>query len=169
MQKDATLERNHLQERALSWLTETIQRNQLPYQIVGGLAAIAHGGKRPLHDIDLYLPFDEAALAFFQEIEPYVTWGPEAVIEGQWDLTYLKLNYQGQKVEIGDSRNVKIKDANSGAWVEKRIDFGTSVSRDILGNRVSVMPVAQLIAYKSILAREVDLQDIAELKALYVR
>ncbi|WP_319018089.1 hypothetical protein [Gallaecimonas mangrovi] len=46
--------------QALNWLTALLARQQLPYQIVGGLAAHLYGGSRPVADIDLYIPAAKA-------------------------------------------------------------------------------------------------------------
>ena len=152
------------QQSALKWIIQAVNKHNLPYQIVGGLAALAHGGSRPLHDIDLYIPFSDSHWPnLLREIEAYVTWGPASVVVGSWDLTYVKINYNGQKIEIGDCENVKIRDCKTGIWVNQNIDFASSVSRTILGCQIHVMPVCQLIAYKRLLGREVDEQDIREL------
>lgn len=156
------------QSRALAWITQSLKKNKLPYQIVGGLAAITHGGSRPLHDIDLYVPFDEPNWTdFFEFVQPYVTWGPEAVVEGSWDLFYVKINYHGQKIEIGDSNHVKIQNCATGKWITQQIDFGSSVSKVIFDCKIDVMPKDQLIAYKKLLGRAVDLQDIHDLARDY--
>ncbi|MFK8036389.1 MAG: hypothetical protein AB8B94_19830 [Hyphomicrobiales bacterium] len=152
------------QRSALEWIVREAKRHHLPYQIVGGLAALAHGGTRPLHDIDLYMPFgDPHWTDFLVAIKEYVVWGPGSVVEGAWDLTYLKINYHGQKIEIGDVEDLRIQNSKTGEWIEQVIDFGSSVSRSILGCQVDVMPVSQLIAYKDLLGRDVDQQDIRDL------
>lgn len=151
------------QRSALEWITGKIEKHGLPYQIVGGLAVLAHGGTRPLNDIDLYVPLGSGAEDFLQDIKTSTVWGPSAVVEGPWDLTYLKLDYHGQKIEIGDSAATRIKNAITGEWATQIIDFDASVTKEIFGCSVQVMPVAQLIAYKEILGREVDQQDIRDL------
>jgi len=154
------------QRSALEWILEKIGEHDLPYQIVGGLAVKAHGGSRPLHDIDLYMPMrDPRWPDFLAAIGTYLVWGPDAVVEGAWDLTYLKINYCGQKIEIGDSARLKIRSCKTGEWVEQFIDYRSSVSKPVFGCQVDVMPLDQLIAYKKILGREVDQQDIYELAA----
>jgi hypothetical protein len=151
------------QAAALRWISGQIERHRLPYQIVGGLAAIAHGSRRPLHDIDIYMPLGDAAEAFIEDVAGHVNWGPRAVIEGPWDITYMKLTHGGQKIEIGDSRAPRIRDRGTGAWIEQRIDFEASVICEVLACRVPVMPRDQLIAYKRVLDREVDRSDIRAL------
>ena len=152
------------QQSALEWIVREAKRHHLPYQVVGGLAALAHGGSRPLHDIDLYMPFGHRNWSdFMVSVGKYVVWGPETVVDGQWDLTYLKINYFGQKIEIGDSADLKIQNGKTGEWIEQTIDYEASVSRSVLGCEIDVMPIDQLIAYKAILGRGVDQQDIRDL------
>lgn len=165
MKKLSVPDQNKQKQRsALEWIAREANRDHLPYQIVGGLAALAHGGSRPLHDIDLYMPFSNPHWAdFLAAVKTYVVWGPETVIEGAWDLTYLKINYYGQKIEIGDVAALRIRNCKTGDWVEQVIDFKLSVSKTVFGCQIDVMPVNQLIAYKELLGRDVDLQDIQEL------
>lgn len=117
-----------------------------------------------MHDIDLYMPFgDPRWTGFLTDIEAYVVWGPDSVIEGAWDLSYLKIVYHGQKIEIGDSADLRIKDVKTGEWIEQAIDYKSSVSKSVLGCKIDVMPMDQLVAYKKILGRDVDQHDIREL------
>lgn len=120
-----------------------------------------------MHDIDLYMPFDNPHWEILLEsIGEHVVWGPETVVDGQWGLTYLKVNYHGQKIEIGDSANLRIQNYKTGEWIEQDIDYDSSVSKSVLGCQVDVMPVDQLIAYKAILGRDVDQQDIRDMKLM---
>ena len=155
----------HQQRSALKWIVDEIEKHHMPYQIAGGLAAIAHGGSRPLNDIDLYMPFSDARWPnFLADLEPYIVWGPETVTEGSWSLTYLKLSYRGQKVEIGDSAGLRLWDLHSSVWIEQIIDYRPSVSRVVFGCTIDVMPLDQLVSYKTLLGRNVDQMDIRELR-----
>ncbi|MFS4436824.1 hypothetical protein ACMA5I_01285 [Paracoccaceae bacterium GXU_MW_L88] len=147
---------------ALAWIVSEIEAAGLPYQIVGGLAARAYGATRALHDIDLYVPF-EGDRDFIDSIAPSIIWGPETLVEGPWSLTYVKLDHAGQRIEIGSPDRLALRDGRTGAWMPQEIDFASSVRREVLGQTVWVMPRAALIAYKTILHRDVDLDDIAEI------
>ena len=114
------------------------------------------------------MPFSDPAWhGFLEDINPYVVWGPKTVVEGAWSLTYLKANYHGQKIEIGDTADLKIQSCMNGEWVEQVIDFEASIVKSILDLEIEVMPVDQLIAYKRLLGRDVDQQDIQELAATH--
>lgn len=149
-------------EKALKWIIKKLEEHSIAYQVVGGLAAIAHGSKRELADIDLYISY-QSSKNFLDDIKPHIYWGPEHQKDEHWDITYLKIDYEGQKIEIGDSNNAKIFDTRTDAWVSQGIDYSTSERKTALGSSINVMPLSQLLNYKAALNREVDLIDIQQL------
>jgi len=147
---------------ALIWMKETLESNGIEYQIVGGTAARAHGGSRPVADIDLYIDRNDAP-TLMPLVADYVTKPLTHHRGNQWDLEYVQLTYDHQKIEIGLSPGAKIKDNKSNDWFAQDIDFTRSVTMSLAGISFSCMPKEDLIEYKSRLAREVDLIDIQEL------
>lgn len=147
---------------ALEWIVQQLNTYETPYQIVGGMAARAYGAKRELADIDLYIDFSTSR-DFLKHIEKHTYWGPNDVVEGPWKINYLKMNYQGQKIEIGDVKNAAIFDHKNDIWVDQNIDLAAPTNTTLLGVEVSVMPKPQLIKYKQVLGRDVDCQDIKEM------
>ena len=129
---------------------------------MGGLAAKAYGARRPLVDIDMYVPFEKAA-GVLAEIKPYITWGPAYSLDDWWDLTYLKIDYHGQRIEIGDSStNPRFYNRRDQRWEPQTIDFARSNMLTLSGVEVAVMPKDELLAYKAMLDREVDHLDIQQ-------
>jgi hypothetical protein len=148
---------------ALEWIVEALNRYHVPYQVVGGLAARAHGARRPIVVVDLYVPFDRAA-NMLEEIRPHIYWGPEHYVDDQWDLTFLKANFGGQKVELGDSStHPRYFNVEAGHWEAQRVAYESSVTIRVFGVEVEVMPKDELIRYKRRLGREVDLNDVEQL------
>ncbi len=148
---------------ALGWIVDALNRYRVPYQVVGGLAARAHGARRPVFDVDLYVPFDRATAAL-EEIRPHIYWGPEHYVDEQWDLTYLKADFGGQKVELGNScTHPRYFDVEAGRWEAQRVAYGSSVTIRVFGVEAEVMPKDELIRYKRRLGREVDLIDVEQL------
>lgn len=145
-------------KNALLWIQSILERADVPYQIVGGLAAYIYGSHRPIADIDLYIPKNDVS-NLEDELAPFITKPLTHYVEGEWDLEYLQLIYQGQKIEIGLVPGVKIR-KKDGDWVNQTIDFTTSVISEFEGVRIPLMSKAQLIQYKTLLARDVDLFDV---------
>jgi hypothetical protein len=150
---------------ALSWIISLLARHGVPYQIVGGLAAQAYGATRPLVDIDLYVPYEQAQAAL-EEIRPSFVREPLPHLSPSWDLVYLALAYQGMYMEIGDSSaNPRFYNRRDQRWESQPIDYARSNILTLYGVEAAVMPKAELIAYKAMLDREVDHQDIQEMNA----
>jgi hypothetical protein len=148
--------------QGLRWIVELLQRLKVPFQAVGGLAATAYGARRPLADLDFYVPTgrleEVAASAAAHVVRPPMRFQDES-----WDLTFMTLGYHGSRIELGGADSARYFDRRAGEWREARIDFDLSVERTVLGVRVPVIPLEQLIDYKRRLDREVDRLDVAKL------
>lgn len=153
---------DHDAARALRWIADLLENHGVPYQVVGGVAARAHGASRPIADVDLYVP-TFALTQIAQAVADHVTWGPGHVRQGGWDIVFLKLEYEGQLVELGGADQVRIFDSTAGRWHDERVALGDSVISEVLGTRVPVMPRDRLVEYKRRLDRDVDRQDLREM------
>lgn len=153
------MQRQQKGSAALGWIVAILRERNIPFQITGGLAAIAYGATRPLVDIDLDIPESR-----FGDILPlvsaYLVRGPLQFRDESWDLLLATLNYEGQEIDLGGAFDAKIFDRNRNTWVTCRADFTTSVEYTVLGLKVPVIKKEALIAYKSILSREVDTIDL---------
>lgn len=149
--------------RALSWITSLLRECGVPFQAVGGLAAQAYGARRPLVDIDLYAPFDQAAEAI-ERMQPFIVRAPGPHRSESWDLVYLAMFYEDVEIEIGDSStDPKFYNVIDQRWAPQIIDFEASEMRTVYGVEIPVMPKDELIRYKRMLDREVDHMDIREI------
>lgn len=154
--------------QALRWVVSLLTRYEIPYQICGGMAAKAYGATRPLVDIDFYAALQESPhfQEFLKEIHPYLIgeWSPH--LSASWDIIYLALNYQGMQIEIGEATtHPRFYNHRDGRWEDQCIDFLASTPLHLYGVEVMVMPKDELLAYKAMLARDVDQLDIAQLAA----
>lgn len=162
---DAT---NDLQKigEALGWIVSLLNRYEIPYQIVGGLAAKAYGAERPLVDIDIYIPFDhDGAQAALNEVKPYIVREPLPHHSAAWDLVYLALVYHDVYIEIGDSSSdPRFYNLRDGRWEQQIIDYNASNMMNLYGVEAIVMPKDELLRYKAMLDREVDHLDIEQIR-----
>lgn len=148
---------------ALRWIVGLLRSHAVPFQVVGGLAARAYGSTRPLVDIDLYVPDDrleEIALL----TADYVVRRPAHHRDSHWNITFMALDFQGQRIELGGAGG-EYHDSESACWRSAEVDFEASEVRKLFGVSVPVMPRAQLVECKRRLGRPVDVEDVAELEA----
>lgn len=149
--------------QALKWIGGILREQCVPFQIVGGLAAHAFGGSRPVVDIDLYAPLAEHP-ELLQVLAAATVWGPQHYRDETWDLVFMKLDHGRVRIEIGDSSaNPQYFDQIAQRWTNQRIDFTCSTQHTVFGVQVPVIPRQELIAYKEALNRDVDLIDIAQI------
>jgi hypothetical protein len=148
---------------ALAWIVGLLKWHNLPYQIVGGLAAKAYGATRPLVDIDIYAPLENAQ-AMLAELRPYVVRELLPHHSESWDLIYMALDYHGMPIEIGDSSaNPRFYNRRDQRWEDQPIHYTNSNIMTLYGVEVAVMPQDELLAYKAMLDRDVDHMDIQEI------
>ncbi|EHH2510288.1 MazG-related protein [Vibrio parahaemolyticus] len=147
---------------ALNWLKGVLDSESIEYQIVGGLAATIYGGSREIADIDLYIHNSDAN-KILARVAPYISKPLTHYSEYGWDLEYFQLVYRNQKIEIGLAQNTKIQSSVDGSWHQLEVDFSKSVVKSYQGIELRVIPVHQLVEYKRLLGREVDLIDIQQL------
>jgi len=147
------LARDFMKEEALRWI------------VCGGLAANFYGSKRPLQDIDLFVPAShfwevvEAGIDYISKPAQYYCEEAEG-----WDLEYVQFLHSGVKVEVGSSKGTRIYNPKNSCWETLEIDFKNTIQDRIFGIEVSVMPITDLINYKSVLGRPVDFEDIAAVR-----
>ena len=150
-------EREECIAQALTWLIQ--QLDDRPYSICGGLAAIAYGSQRELNDIDLFVP--EADFArLVNELQPYVSKQAQRYQGEGWDLEYVQLIYAGIKIEIGNPKDAFILNASLNEWQPLNINFSSQSEVVLYGSKLSIMKREDLIDYKSVLQREVDIEDV---------
>ncbi len=145
-------------KRAFFWIVKILERLNIPYEFTGGFAAKAYGAPRPLNDIDLELP-DELISKLAEETRPYIILGPERYVDDNWDLDVVTLKFENIEVDCAGIK-ARIFNENTKLWEDLGSDLAQSEKREIFGRLVPVMPLKQLLAYKSKLLRDVDKQDL---------
>ena len=144
-----------LQKEAILWIITILNKHSIPFQILGGLAAKAHGAKRELIDIDITMP-EKDFHKILEDIQEYLVSGPQRTKEGQWDCEDIEIDYKGQIIELGGADKTKIFDKQKNKWVDFKVDFSKSVIKNILGLNLPIIPKQNLINYKKMLNRKVD-------------
>jgi len=149
-------------ESAFKWIINIIQKHEIPFQIKGGLASNLYGVKRELADIDISIPedrFDE----LLPDIKDFIKYGPEQYLDEEWDIKLMTLKYKFQNIDIAGAFEKKNFDKVNKKWVTTPSNFENSVYMDVYGLKVPVINKEDLIAYKKLILRDVDILDIKEL------
>ena len=138
---------------ALDWILIILRKNNIDYQITGGLAANLYGSTRELYDIDLEVS-DSDVNRLSEICREYIVYGPERYVDEHFDLLLMTLKYRNQLIDVCGIDKMSIK------GFRQTVDLNNAV--DIGGYRV--VGLGDLIAYKKLLGREVDLIDIGFLE-----
>jgi len=152
-------------KEALAWITNILKNHSISFQITGGLAARAYGSTRKLIDIDIDISendFDKIK----DEVMPFIVFGPDYFKSEHWDLLLMTLNYHGQEIDLSGAYQTKIYDHKNKRWVSLTTDFSKVNSMNIDGLKLPVIERRELIAYKKILSRPVDLLDLEYLEEI---
>lgn len=149
-------------EDAFKWIINILQKHKIPFQIKGGFAARLYGVKRELADIDISIPenrFDE----LIPDIKEFIIYGPEQYLDEEWDIKLITLKYKGQEIDIAGAFEKKNFDKANKKWIATPCNFSNSVFMDVYGVKVPVMAKEDLVAYKKLIQREVDIIDVEAL------
>lgn len=150
-------------EGAFKWIIGMIQKHNIPFQIKGGFASRLYGVNRELADIDISIPedrFDELV----PDIKEYIKSGPEQYLDEEWDLKLITIKYKGQYIDIAGAFEKKNFDKTNKVWVNTPSNFSNSVYMNVYGMEVPIIAKEDLIAYKKLILRDVDIVDIKELE-----
>ncbi|TSC75425.1 MAG: hypothetical protein G01um101433_873, partial [Parcubacteria group bacterium Gr01-1014_33] len=97
------------------------------------------------------------------DLEAYIISRPQRFHNDSFDLLVMTLNHFGQEIDISGGDDIKIRDVKTGEWHDDSIDFSRYELREIYDMEVPVIKKEDLIKYKKILGRPVDLEDIKQL------
>lgn len=153
-------------KKSFLWIVSILTKHQIPFVILGGLAARTYGSPRPLNDIDIDIPVQYFKV-ILADIKPYIIYGPDHYVDARWDEQVITFNYEDQEIDIGGGDTVKICDARTGKWRNMHTDFENVERKEVFGEVVPVISREHLVEYKSMLDGDHQQIDIkAILKAI---
>lgn len=149
---------------AFFWIVGLLRKQKIPFQITGGMAARAYGSNRPLADIDIEVR-DDAVYRIQKEAAQYAIYGPKHYKNKPFDLLLMTLKYKGQEIDICGIDSQKLFNSKTKRWIAQHIELDKAKRKKINGIFVPVVPMEDLISYKRIIQRDVDLLDIHALSS----
>lgn len=137
-----------------------LNEHKVPYQFTGGLAGNIHGSKWPLNDIDLEMPRAHIELVAYL-LRQHIVSPLRFYQDDEFQMVMLNLKIDEIEVDINQIEAQQI--CHNGQWVPLIVDIKKAQILPFHGLKVSVQPLDQLIAYKTMLGRTKDVEDLAKL------
>lgn len=147
---------------ALRWIVAILNKHSIPFQISGGLAANIYGSNRPLYDIDIDIPEDCYNL-LIQDVSKYIIFGPALFQDNEWKLKLMTLKYEEQLIDLGGAYHTYIRNKLNQEWIHIPTDFNSAKFYTIDDITILIIDKYHLIEYKKIIARDTDLDDVAQI------
>jgi hypothetical protein len=149
------------QKQVLKRIVSTLKKAGIPYQISGALAAMIRGSSRPFKDIDIdiYKKDIQRVRDLFDEAKGK---GVEHIQDTHFDMHLLHFDIEGVHIDFCQVEDCYFKSPD-GSQVIIQANPATAQEMNVDGVTVSVQDKEELIAYKKVIARETDLQDIEEM------
>lgn len=144
---------------AFEWIVNVLMMRKIPFQITGGLAANVYGAGRALYDIDIDLPQDCLGRVCLDAGER-VIFKPYRLKDENWDLWLATLRYKNQDIDVCAGETIRIRGGAGKRWRRYPFNLRESVKKEVFGRVVPVIGKENLIAYKNILGRECDREDV---------
>jgi hypothetical protein len=142
-----------MNKNSLDWIINKL--SDIDYQITGGLAANLYGSGREVYDIDIEVSdLDVWRLGFL--CEDYIVYGPSRYVDEHFDLLLMTLKYMDQLIDVCGIDNMSIRGERQNIDLSSAVDIGD----------YRVVGLGDLIAYKKLLGRDVDLIDIKYLSSI---
>jgi hypothetical protein len=87
-------------------------------------------------------------------------------IDENWKIVLMTLNYEGQEIDIC-STEAQIFNQKMKTWEQRNGNLENSINTEIYGKSIKIDSIQSLISYKSKLGREVDIEDVKQLKNIW--
>lgn len=152
-------------KEAFNWIVDILEKENIPFVISGGLAARYYGSKRNLADIDIEVSKSHIPL-IASKVNNYIIFGPTRYIDSNWDLELLTIKYKGQEIDIAD-KDSKLFNKHSNKWESSSSNNGKYTQGVILGRKVQIENIEELMSYKLKLMRKCDIKDLNQLVRIY--
>lgn len=142
---------------ALRELIDVMEEHQINFVVIGGLAAIAWGARRDLADIDIQVGRDDFAKVAEVFVDKIVQ-APRHYETEKWDINQMIVRLHGVDVDICQAEDFYVKKDGASHAVANTVGNAPVLKVDDL--EISVLPLDDLVAYKRLISRPVDQDDL---------
>ena len=129
---------------ALRWICGLLGDCNIPFQVGGDVAAVAHGATRPVRRLELFVAAEHVP-ALLRAAQEQVTDYPWRRLDEAWDRVALSLSHDGTAIDVCVTEAARFKEAATGAWRDADIHTQASVTLEVFEVDAPVMPRDQLL------------------------
>lgn len=144
--------------KAYVWISEYFTSCEIPYVVIGGMAASLYGSPRDVVDIDIGVP-NRSLSKINSDLHAFVKEDYSSGYDGLvWKLELIVFEKDHQIVDIFGYDEVFVSNGKNPVWYQVSFNSVTKVQFGELS--IPVIDVDELKKYKEILSRDVDLADL---------
>lgn len=147
---------------ALRWTCGLLRDCGIPFQVTGDVAAVAHGGTRPVRHVEVFIAAAHVP-ALVRQARDRVADYPWRRRDDAWDRVALSLVHDGVTIEVCIVEAASFREAATGEWRDAAVDPAASVTMTVWDVETPVMPRERLVDQKRRLDREIDRQDLRDI------
>lgn len=139
-------------------LLDALEVTAATYQLTGAVAGNVHGSRWPVHDVDVDVT--AADLPRVLDVLGDAVHVPlHRFLDDEFDLLLATATLEGLSVDLGQVEDARVH-ASTGAWVPLRTVLERRERHAWEGRTIWVQPLADLVAYKRLLGRAADVEDL---------
>lgn len=151
-----------IQKQVFRKLVSSLNKNNIPFQVSGGLAAIFYGSDRDLYDIDIDI-YKKDIPKIRKLFKSHIIKDYYNLVDEQFDIWLLTLMIDGVLVDISQVEEAHVFQKD-GTKTKMDSDISQAKYMEYDGLQIPVQDKEKLIAYKKIIGRKTDLMDIRNMR-----
>ena len=151
-----------VEQKVLGKVTKTLEENHIPYQITGGLAAVAYGGTRPLYDIDIDV-YAKDMLKIKELFQTYLVKDLFHCEDSWWNGYLMIFKIDSVLIDISQVEEWYAVNPQGAKLLMNSIPEDAEIG-EIAGIRLPIVQKKTLVEYKKHMARPTDLEDVRQIE-----
>ena len=128
----------------LRWLCGVLDREKIPFQVVGDIAMLLEGASSAVNTVELFVRADSLP-QLMRLVQDRITEYPWRRRDEQWDLIMMELINEDVLVAIGISDGARTRVNTSAEWQDVTIDFQASKVVFFEGLKIPIASDAELV------------------------
>ena len=129
----------------LRWLCGVLDREKIPFQVVGDIAMLLEGASSAVNTVELFVRADSLP-QLMRLVQDRITEYPWRRRNEQWDLIMMELINEDVLVSIGISDGARTRISTSAEWQDVEIHFEASKIVHLEDLKIPIASSADLVS-----------------------